>query len=64
VEAALHKYAGIRRWRSAQLIAASYMVGFVQQSDHAVVRFVRDKLLAGVLAKGLLMMPDYECGTL
>ncbi|KAM0889863.1 hypothetical protein ACQ4PT_027442 [Festuca glaucescens] len=64
VEAALLKYAGIRRWRSAQLIAASYMVGFVQQSEHAVVRFVRDKLLAGVLAKGLLMMPDYDCGTL
>ncbi|CAM0913722.1 unnamed protein product [Alopecurus aequalis] len=64
VEAALLRYAGMRRWRSAQLIAASYMVGFVQQSEHAVVRFVRDKLLAGVLAKGLLMMPDYDCGTL
>ena len=64
VEAALVEYAGIRRWRSAQLIAASYMVGLVQQSDRAVVRFVRDRLLAGVLAKGLLMMPDYDCGKL
>ncbi|KAM0922874.1 hypothetical protein ACQ4PT_005911 [Festuca glaucescens] len=64
VEAALLKYAGIRRWRSAQLIAASYMVGFLQQSDRAIVRFVRDKFLSGVLAKGLLMMPDYDCGTL
>uniref|UniRef100_A0A8R7UBA4 FAD-binding domain-containing protein n=2 Tax=Triticum TaxID=4564 RepID=A0A8R7UBA4_TRIUA len=64
IEAALRRYAGIRRWRSAQVIAASYMVGRVQQSEHAVVRFARDRLLSGVLAKGLLMMPDYDCGTL
>ncbi|KAM3315312.1 hypothetical protein ACQJBY_033816 [Aegilops geniculata] len=64
VEAALRRYAGIRRWRSAQVIAASYIVGLVQQSDHAVVRFARDRLLSGMLAKGLLMMPDYDCGTL
>ena len=62
--AALHRYAGMRRWRSAQVIAASYAVGFVQESDHAVVSFVRDKLLSGVLAKTLLMMPDYDCGKL
>ena len=64
IEAALRRYAGIRRWRSAQVIAASYMVGRVQQSDHAVVRFARDRLLFGMLAKGLLIMPDYDCGTL
>uniref|UniRef100_A0ACD5WQS4 Uncharacterized protein n=1 Tax=Avena sativa TaxID=4498 RepID=A0ACD5WQS4_AVESA len=64
VEAALRRYAGIRRWRCAQVIAASYVVGLVQQSDHAAVRFLRDRLLSGVLAKGLLMMPDYDCGTL
>ncbi|KAM3315308.1 hypothetical protein ACQJBY_033813 [Aegilops geniculata] len=64
IEAALRRYAGIRRWRSAQVIAASYMVGRVQQSEHAVVRFARDRVLSGVLAKGLLMMPDYDCGTL
>ncbi|CAM0871286.1 unnamed protein product [Alopecurus aequalis] len=64
VEAALRRYAGIRRWRSAQVIAASYVVGFLQESDHAVVSFVRDKLLSGVLAKTLLMMPDYDCGKL
>ena len=64
VEAALRRYAGIRRWRSAQVVAASYVVGFLQESDHAVVSFVRDKLLSGVLAKTLLMMPDYDCGKL
>ncbi|KAE8786763.1 3-hydroxybenzoate 6-hydroxylase 1 [Hordeum vulgare] len=61
---ALRRYAGIRRWRSAQVIAMSYTVGFFQESDHAVVSFVRDKLLSGVLAKTLLMMPDYDCGKL
>uniref|UniRef100_A0ACD5TUQ1 Uncharacterized protein n=2 Tax=Avena sativa TaxID=4498 RepID=A0ACD5TUQ1_AVESA len=64
IEAALRSYAGIRRWRSAQVIAASYVVGFFQESDHAVVSFVRDKLLSGVLARTLLMMPDYDCGKL
>uniref|UniRef100_A0A0E0GGY3 FAD-binding domain-containing protein n=1 Tax=Oryza nivara TaxID=4536 RepID=A0A0E0GGY3_ORYNI len=64
VEAALRRYADARRWRSAQLTGASYAVGFVQQSDHPAVGFLRDKLLSGVLAKTLLMMPDYDCGTL
>lgn len=65
VEAALRRYAGIRRWRSALVIAASYVAGLVQQSDHAVVRFARDRmLLSGVLAKVHLMMRDYDCGTL
>ncbi|KQK23585.1 monooxygenase 2 [Brachypodium distachyon] len=64
VEAALQRYAGLRRWRSAQVIAASYMVGLMQQSENAALRFVRDRLLSGVLAKVLLMMPDYDCGTL
>uniref|UniRef100_A0ACD5WUB6 Uncharacterized protein n=1 Tax=Avena sativa TaxID=4498 RepID=A0ACD5WUB6_AVESA len=64
IEAALRRYAGIRRWRSTQVIAASYVVGFFQESDHAVVGFVRDKLLSGVLARTLLMMPDYDCGQL
>lgn len=63
VEAALRRYAGIRRWRSGQVIAASYVAGLVHQSDHAVVRIARDRLLSGMLAKGLLMMPDYDCGT-
>jgi hypothetical protein len=62
--AALRSYAGIRRWRSAQVIAASYVVGFFQESDHPVVSFVRDKLLSGVLARMLLMMPDHDCGKL
>lgn len=64
VKAALEKYAEARRWRSIQLITAAYVVGFIQQSNNAVVRFVRDKFLSGLLAKTLVAMADYDCGTL
>ncbi|CAD6202120.1 unnamed protein product [Miscanthus lutarioriparius] len=64
VKAALAKYAEARRWRSIQLITAAYVVGFIQQSNNAVVRFVRDKFLSGLLAKTLVAMADYDCGTL
>lgn len=64
VQAALREYAWIRRWRSVELVATSYTVGFVQQSDSAVVSFLRDRLLSGVLARRLLKMADYDCGTL
>lgn len=64
VKAALEKYAEARRWRSIQLITAAYFVGFIQQSNNAVVRFVRDRFLSGLLSKTLVAMADYDCGTL
>uniref|UniRef100_A0ACD5WQR9 Uncharacterized protein n=1 Tax=Avena sativa TaxID=4498 RepID=A0ACD5WQR9_AVESA len=64
IEAALRKYAGMRRWRSVSLVGTAYAAGFVQQSDNAVVSFLREKVLAGVLARSLLKMADYDCGTL
>lgn len=64
VEAALREYAGIRRWRSIQLIATAYTVGFFQQSGNAVVSFLRDRFLSGVLAGRLLKMAEYDCGAL
>uniref|UniRef100_A0A453ISS7 FAD-binding domain-containing protein n=1 Tax=Aegilops tauschii subsp. strangulata TaxID=200361 RepID=A0A453ISS7_AEGTS len=64
IESGLREYAGMRRWRSVQLVGAAYMVGFVQQSDNAVVSFLREKVLAGALARSLLKMADYDCGTL
>jgi 2-polyprenyl-6-methoxyphenol hydroxylase-like FAD-dependent oxidoreductase len=64
VDAALERYAEARRWRGIQLITAAYVVGFVQQSNNAVVRFLREKFLSGVLAKVLVAMADYDCGTL
>lgn len=57
-EAGMHMCAGISRWRSAQVIVPSYVAGFVQERDHAVVSFVWEKLLSGVLAKTFLMMLD------
>ncbi|CAM0870587.1 unnamed protein product [Alopecurus aequalis] len=64
IEEALRRYAGIRRWRSAQVIAASYVMGLLLQSDRAVVNFARDRLLSRLLAKVHVMMREYDCGTL
>ncbi|CAL4979823.1 unnamed protein product [Urochloa decumbens] len=64
VEASLREYARIRRWRSVELIGTAYVVGLVQQSDNAFVSFLRDRVLSGVLARRLLKLADYDCGTL
>ncbi|KAM0892273.1 hypothetical protein ACQ4PT_025858 [Festuca glaucescens] len=64
LESALRKYTRLRRWRSIHLVGAAYMVGFVQQSGNPIVSFLREKVLAGVLARSLLKMADYDCGTL
>ncbi|CAL4937698.1 unnamed protein product [Urochloa decumbens] len=64
IEACLREYARIRRWRSVELIATAYTIGFIQESNHAIVSFLRDKFLSGVLAGRLLKMADYDCGTL
>jgi 2-polyprenyl-6-methoxyphenol hydroxylase-like FAD-dependent oxidoreductase len=64
IESGLQKYAGIRRWRSIELIGTAYTVGFLQQSDNAIVSFLREKVLAGVLAGRLVKMSNYDCGTL
>ncbi|OEL38963.1 FAD-dependent urate hydroxylase [Dichanthelium oligosanthes] len=64
IEEALQEYAGIRRWRSVELVATAYVVGFIQQSSNAIVGFLRDKFLSGFLARRLLKIADYDCGTL
>lgn len=64
IESGLRKYAGIRWWRSVELIGTAYVIGFIQQSDNAIISFLRDKFLTGVLARRLLKMSDYDCGTL
>ncbi|KAG2543389.1 monooxygenase 2-like [Panicum virgatum] len=64
VAAALGRYAEARRWRSVQLITAAYVVGFIQQSNNVVVKFLRDTFLSPLLAKTLVAMADYDCGTL
>ncbi|KAM3230540.1 hypothetical protein ACQJBY_060982 [Aegilops geniculata] len=64
IELGLRRFAGIRRWRSIELIGTAYVVGFLQQSGNRIISFLREKLLAGVLAGRLVKMSDYDCGTL
>ncbi|KAM0892270.1 hypothetical protein ACQ4PT_025856 [Festuca glaucescens] len=64
VTAALEKYAEERRWRAIRLVTAAYVVGFVQQSSNVAIKFLREKLLSGLLAKVMVDMADYDCGKL
>ncbi|XP_051182939.1 monooxygenase 2 [Lolium perenne] len=64
VTAALEKFAGERRWRAIRLITAAYVVGFVQQSSNAAIKFLREKFLSGLLAKLMVDMADFDCGKL
>jgi 2-polyprenyl-6-methoxyphenol hydroxylase-like FAD-dependent oxidoreductase len=64
VMAALEKYADERRWRAIRLVTAAYVVGFVQQSSNAAIKFLREKFLSGLLAKVMVDMADFDCGKL
>lgn len=64
IESGLREYAGMRRWRSVDLIGTAYVVGFVQQSGNPIVSFLREKVLGGVLARRLVKMSEYDCGML
>ena len=64
IEMGLNKYASERRWRSFDLVATAYVVGFIQQSDGKVISFLRDKFLAPILAGLLLKKADFDCGKL
>ncbi|XP_020581654.1 uncharacterized protein LOC110025489 [Phalaenopsis equestris] len=62
IDKSLEKYAKERRWRSFDLIATAYLVGLMQQNEGAVMRFLRDKCLAGILARLLLKKTEFDCG--
>lgn len=64
VKAGLEKYADERRGRAIRLVTAAYVVGFVQQSNNTVVKFLREKFLSGLLAKLMVDMADFDCGEL
>ncbi|XP_072986641.1 monooxygenase 2-like [Typha latifolia] len=64
IKQGLDKYAKNRRWRSFQLVATAYVVGFIQQSNGVVISFLRDKLLSGLMSKMLLNISNYDCGKL
>ncbi|PON89949.1 FAD/NAD(P)-binding domain containing protein [Trema orientale] len=64
IEMGLKKYGSERRWRSFDLIATAYVVGYIQQSDGKVSSFSRDKFLAPIMAGLLLKKAAYDSGKL
>ncbi|XP_017413780.1 monooxygenase 2 isoform X1 [Vigna angularis] len=64
IEESLKKYAKERRWRSIDVIATAYVVGFIQQAESNLVSFLRDKVLASFLAIQLFKKSSYDCGKL
>lgn len=64
IEVGLKKYARERAWRSIELISASYMAGFIQESHGKMMTFLRDKALVGFLAAFQLKVAEFDCGKL
>ncbi|WJX21530.1 hypothetical protein P8452_10953 [Trifolium repens] len=64
IEESLKKYGNERRWRCIDLITTAYIVGFIQQSGSKSVNFIRDTILATLLAVQLLKKSDFDCGRL
>ncbi|XP_024032349.1 monooxygenase 2-like [Morus notabilis] len=64
IEKGLKKYASERRWRSNDIVATGYVVGFIQGSDGKIISFLRDKFLAPIMAGLLLKKAKYDCGKL
>ncbi|KAF3328185.1 zeaxanthin epoxidase [Carex littledalei] len=64
IEKGMEKFAKDRRWRCAEVVTRAYVVGFIQQSSNCFVSFLREKVLAKIMAKALLKTPDYDCGKL
>ncbi|XP_048336857.2 monooxygenase 2 [Ziziphus jujuba] len=62
IEMGLKKYAKERRWRSFDLIATAYVVGFIQEGNGKIISFLRDKFFAPILAGWLLKRADFDCG--
>lgn len=62
IEEGLKKFAKDRRWRCVNVVATSYILGFIQQSSNWFLSFLREKLLAGIMARTLLNISDYDCG--
>ncbi|KAJ0967866.1 hypothetical protein J5N97_024783 [Dioscorea zingiberensis] len=60
----LEKYVKERKWRGFDLITTAYVLGRLQQSDNACIRFLREKVLAGVMARTLVKKSHYDSGKL
>ncbi|CAI9117036.1 OLC1v1018347C1 [Oldenlandia corymbosa var. corymbosa] len=60
----VEKYSKRRRWRSFSLICASGLVGFIQESDNKLMRFLREKFLSKYAIEIMMRMTKYDCGEL
>ncbi|MCL7048460.1 hypothetical protein MKW94_004084 [Papaver nudicaule] len=64
IKEGLEKYAKERRWRSFELISTAYIVGVIQEGKGALIKLIRDKVLARYLAGLLLKRAEFDCGKL
>ncbi|GMJ06927.1 hypothetical protein like AT4G38540 [Hibiscus trionum] len=64
IEMGLKKFARQRRWRSFDMVATAFVVGFIQQSEWKIINYLRDKFLLGFLSTLLLRKADFDCGKL
>ncbi|XP_058219895.1 monooxygenase 2-like isoform X2 [Rhododendron vialii] len=64
IQKGLEKFAKERRWRSFSLISAAYVVGFIQETDGKVMRFLREKFLSRFTFSSVWKMADFHCGEL
>ncbi|KAK9133928.1 hypothetical protein Scep_013456 [Stephania cephalantha] len=64
IKRGLEKFIKERKWRGFSLVATAYVLGMTQQSNGAVMKFLRDKLLSAYLAGLVPNMADYDCGNL
>ncbi|CAI9117035.1 OLC1v1018346C1 [Oldenlandia corymbosa var. corymbosa] len=64
IEEGVNNYVKCRKWRSFSLISAAGLVGFIQESDHKLVRFLREKFLSKYTISTLIKMSEYDCGKL
>ncbi|KAF7140124.1 hypothetical protein RHSIM_Rhsim06G0014700 [Rhododendron simsii] len=64
IKKGLEKFAKERRWRSFSLISAAYVVGFIQETDGKVMRFLKEKFLSRFTISSVGKMADFHCGEL
>ncbi|KAE9445485.1 hypothetical protein C3L33_22618, partial [Rhododendron williamsianum] len=58
IQKGLEKFAKERRWRSFSLISAAYVLGFIQERDGKVLRFLREKFLSRFTVSSVWKMAD------
>ncbi|XP_039143477.1 monooxygenase 2-like [Dioscorea cayenensis subsp. rotundata] len=62
IRSGLEKYVAERKWRGFDLVTTAYVLGTLQQSDNPFISFLREKVLAGIMARTLIKKSYYDCG--